>query len=348
MNFLKAVLRKNLFVYDFVLRIRFHKNNRAIKKFTNEISKIDSILDYDSFVEKMKQIPSNKLNDVYSIKRVFGESLLYGHGYSLLQFANLSIKNIKYLPILEHGIPYSNFDSSKYKVNNAYIFQGKNNDLNWRKTKNNPAYYVGPYIHYCDYVYDKQKISDLKKEMGKTLLLFLPHSIETKQFSIDVNNIITGIEKACGKVDTILACVYCMDCINMPRIEGINIRYVSAGFKLDWRFVSRLKTIIELADIVYYTSFSSSIGYAFYLNKQIICNPNAKDYEQVKKEIGEESLSKLELFNKLFGPSSKATYEEKVAFINHYWGLDEIKTKEEIRSIVVENKKRIRRKLGFY
>ena len=348
MHFFVKLIKKNLYIYDFALRLRFSKNNKALKKFVSEISSIDPILDYKSFVVAMKKIPSNRLSDVYSIKRSFGESLLYGHGECVLKYAGLSNSSLKYLPILEHGVPYSEFDSTKYKVNNAYIFQGKNNDLNWKKTKKNPAYYIGPYIHYCDCIYSQEKMNQLKREMGNTLLIFLPHSIETKQFSIDVKNILSGIKDVCGNIDTILACVYCMDCINIPVIQDYNIRFVCAGFKLDSLFVSRLKTIIELSDIVYYTSFSSSIGYAFYLKKHIICNPNNNDYAQVEKEIGKESSRRLALFHSLFGISSTSTNEEKYAFINYYWGLDQIKTKEEIRLIVKENKKRIRRRLGFY
>lgn len=79
------------------------------------------------------------------------------------------------------------------------------------------------------------------------------------------------------KIDTVLACVYCMDAPYIEEAETNSIKYVSAGFKLDYKFISRLKTILQLADVVYYSSFSSSMGYAYYMGKNIICNPSPKD-----------------------------------------------------------------------
>ena len=344
---MKNFVRKNLFFYDFLLRIKFHHHNKLMHKFTNDISSIDPIMHYEDFVEAMKKIPNNSTNDIYSYKRVYGESLLYGHANALINYSGYSYKKRKYIPVIEHGILYSDFNPDRYKLKNSYIFQGKSNWLDWNRTQRSTPYYIGPYIHYCDYCYSKEIILDIKKKNGKTLLLFLPHSIETKQFSIDVENIINGMRDRLGNIDTILACVYCMDCKNMPKINDEKIHFVSAGFKLDPLFICRLKTIIELSDIVYYTSFSSSIGYAYYLGKEIVCNPNVRDYEQVKDQIGASAYSKLVEFHNLFGFDSNSSEIEKRAFINRYWGLDEIKTKDEVFNILRENEKRIKKRFGF-
>lgn len=346
MHWFSKIIRKNIFIYDFLLKIRFRKRNKELLSFTDAISRIDPIMHYADFVEAMRKTPKRS-KDIYALKRAYGESFLYGHGGELMDYSGYPRNKKIFIPIIEHGILYSDFDPTRYKIHNSYIFQGKSNYSDWKKTQKSKPYYIGPYIHYCDYCYDNTTISKLKKKNGKTLLLFLPHSIETKQFSIDLQNILSGLKGRFEKIDTILACVYCMDCLDLPKISDKRIRLVSAGFKLDPLFISRLKTIIELSDIVYYTSFSSSIGYAYYLGKTIVCNPNERDYKQVQDEIGETACAKLKSFHRLFGLDSNSSDSAKREFVNELWGLDEIKTKEEILNILKENERRIKCRLGF-
>lgn len=349
MKKIKKLLHKNLYLYDLTLRLSFKKYNREMIDFTKRISKIDPIMNYEYFRVVMKEIPKFELKDVYTLKRSFSENLLYGHAFNLLKYAGLSEKNMFYVPVLEHGIPYSSiFDAEKYKLNNTYIFQGKNNKKSWDCKKRTSAYYIGPYIHYCSGIYDNQTILDFKKKNGLTALIFLPHSIETNSFKVNVQKIIDDFKKIKGlEIKTVLACVYCMDATNIQIIDDDSIKFVSAGFKLDNNFIRRLKLILELADIVYYSSFSSSIGYAYYLNKKIICNPTEDDLEELKKMADNSAVEKMLKLQELFGIHSVGNDQLKYDFINKYWGLEEIKTPEEIRMIIKKNRSRIIRHFGF-
>jgi len=349
MDKLKRLLHENIYLYDFALQRSFGQYNKSMETFIESISKIDPIGDYEAFREKMKEIPALPYNDIYAIRRAYGENTLYGHAYNLLEYAGLDRKDIFYTPILEHGIPYSSqFDGTKYKLNNAYIFQGKNNSEAWEREKKQKAYYIGPYIHYCEGIYDAKTIESIKSKNGLTALVFLPHSIETNQFKVDISRVLEEFKKATGSdIKTIIACVYCMDAPNIEEPSDDNIHFVSAGFKLDHNFIRRLRTIMELADVVYYSSFSSSIGYAYYLQKRIICNPTERDYEELGKLVDVTAVEKLKTLHELFGIDAVVDKKAQRSFINQYWGIDEIKSPDEIRCIVDENKRRIKRRLGF-
>lgn len=349
MEKLGQILHKNLYMYDLALQLSYGKYNKSMINFIEEISKIDSILEYDIFRSYMKQIPKLAHGDIYSIQRSFAENTLYGHAYNLLKYAGMQEKEIFYAPVLEHGIPYSSkFDSNKYKLNNAYIFQGKNNSESWVKEKKQKAYYIGPYIHYCTGIYDSETIQNMKKKNGLTALLFLPHSIETNAFKVNVHNIIEEFRAIEGlEIKTVLACVYCMDALNIDDIKEKSIKFVSAGFKLDNNFIRRLKSILELADVVYYSSFSSSIGYAYYLNKKIICNPTLEDLKKLEHLIDKSAMEKMIKLRDLFGVNSEENKQLQYDFINQYWGLDQIKTPNEVKKIISDNKFRIIRHLGF-
>ena len=349
MKNIKQMLHENIYLYDLALRFTYGSYNKKMTSFIEKISEIDSIQDYPQFRDAMKDIPELVYDDIYAIRRSYGENTLYGHAYNVLKYAGLNEKSMFYLPILEHGIPYSDvFNPEKYKLNNSFIFQGRNNEKQWKHSKKQAAYYIGPYIHYCDGIYDDETVKRIKEKNGYTALVFLPHSIETNQFRINVKKIIEEFNITQGmKIDTVLACVYCMDAPYIEEAETNSIKYVSAGFKLDYKFISRLKTILQLADVVYYSSYSSSMGYAYYMGKNIICNPSPKDIEDIEKLIDKSAAEKLVRMKELFGVDSKASEESKREFINEFWGLDEIKSPDEIRKIFNENRKRIRHKIGF-
>ncbi|MCI8728161.1 MAG: hypothetical protein HFG66_19110 [Hungatella sp.] len=350
---IKKIASKNWFIYDFILRnIAADYNSRAIA-FTQRISQIDSIADFELFKEEMNRVPDVKLGTTVTIKRAYSENTLYGYAYSLMLYAEIPEKDIIYLPIVEHGIPFgSDFTPERYPLNNSYIFQGKYAMNGWNQTfKNRKMFFVGPLIHYCPDFYSKKQISKMKEKLGRTALIFLPHSSEENKIQFNVDNIInTYLAKSADNIESVLVCVYCQDVNQIGReaLRDRKIHYVSAGFKLDSLFISRLKAIIELSDIVFYDSFSSSIGYSYYLGKKIVTYIDEIQLEKWGKQWGNEACTKLKQIAKLFPINEiedKRMNQEK--FIDKYWGISNIRDKEYIRKIVEFNKKRIRQKIGF-
>lgn len=118
--------------------------------------------------------------------------------------------------------------------------------------------------------------------------------------------------------------------------------------------MSRLKSIISLADTVLYPSFTTSIGFSYYMKKRVIFKNNfasisikSKCSEDVQEKMNSEYKTMSEIFAEIFSEDSVPFSSEQYSLIDKYWGLSEIKTKEEIRGILDENKKYIRSRLGF-
>ena len=345
---LKQIVEKNWYINDILRRIVFRKFNRELSAFENEISKIDSIKDIDAFSKEMKKIPKTILGSGYTHKRSYSENTIYGYASELMQYAGLENENMLYMPLLEHGVTYrTQLSQERYNFSSPYIFQGAFHKEEWVKHSKQKCYSIGPYIHYARDIYEQSKINSIKKKNGKTLLFFPAHSIEIgldfeyRQKESYADSIWSDYIK---DFDTAMACVYCLDFLNgvEEAIHNGPIKVVSAGFKTDPLFVRRLKTIINMADTVLYSCISSSIGYAFYLGKTVVASvpENMMKGEDVISEANRELM-------RLFSLDNKASDEERQIWVNDYWGLDQIKTKQEIADIYYENKKRLTSHFGF-
>jgi hypothetical protein len=126
-------------------------------------------------------------------------------------------------------------------------------------------------------------------------------------------------------------------------------RIVSAGFRGGTAFLQRLKTILQLADMVATDSLGTHVGYGVCLKVPCIyfetsihatdkCN-NVSKYTEFTKPI-------LENFKTIFSNADSIS-PQMWEFCNKYWGLDQIKTQEEIKAIYEINVEITRRAKGF-
>ena len=351
MKDIRTLSSSNWFVYDLLLKVTNAKFNRELLEFTNEIGTVDPILNFFDFKDKMSRVPKLRHGTTYSFKRAWGESALYGHAYQLLKYSGLQLNDLIYCPIIEHGIPYgANYDKKRYPKKNSYIFQGRYNQKEWEEKRKSKAYYIGPYIHYADNFYTKEKIDSYKKQNGTSALIFLPHSWETNQIMINVENSLERYQKVVNdSIEHVFVCVYCQDVQMVPEklVQNKNVTFVSAGYKTDNMFISRLKTILSLADYVFYTSISSSIGYAYYLGKQVVCDISEEELANTYQCFGQAGVNKLLEFKNAFGDGPYFSKEEQKNVVEKYWGLNEIKSPEEIRQMIQNNKKRLLSRFGM-
>lgn len=356
--FLKGLIEKNIYVSEIIKRIIGNKYNKQMIMCAKSFSEIDSISSIDLFRKKISEIPSATLNSYHSIKCSYSENTLYGYAYSLLKYAEVDVENnIFYLPLLEHGINTLERLVGQY-THRPFIFQGKYKEEIWKIENNKiPVYYVGPFIHYVDPYYEKGKTEQIKNNNGRTLLVFPPHGTEKNEYDFEFDKFNDMLFEKIGKeFETIIACVYWSN-INDPYIrflESKGVKIVSAGFKLDPLFVSRLKTIIQLSDVVLYPSFTTSIGYSYYLGKQVIFVDDLNEKEDLQEELSDyqkEYNCSLKKINKecakIFPIEANKKTASKDAFVEKYWGISEIKTKEEIRDILLQNKKYVKKRMGF-
>jgi len=358
MLMLRKIIERNIYINDIIRRIVCANYNKAILSFVKKISQVDSIVNFDDFKEALNELPSRDKGSSYTYKCAYSENCLYGYATELMSYANLDSNKMMYLPLLEHGINFCEQVGYGYKQHVSYIFQGRSKEQSWKKERRGiPAYFIGPYIHYVRDYYDEEHINKIKSELGRTLLVFTPHSTEMGEVSLALDNFDDYLFNQIGKkYDTIIACVYWADATTAytQKLADSGAKIVSAGFKMDPLFAQRLKSIIKIADDVLFPGITTALGYAYYCGKKVIY----VDYEESIVDTGALANQKLQVyqdglmdhrlsFAKVFHEDADIITQEKSKLINFYWGLDEIKTPEQIRDIYFNNKHRIKKRLGF-
>jgi hypothetical protein len=272
---------------------------------------------------------------------VYNESIMYGHGKALMEYAGIDKLDYANFPFVRHGV----FAAGRYpEFHSAVIYSGE-----WEKRFYNerysyiPAFTVGPYIQYAKNIYSENKLREKRVKNGKTALIFLSHNTEKNHTTYDEESIIKKI--LCDytkRYDTILVCAYWCDvnkdCYDILYKNGIQI--VSAGFRWDERFIRRLRTLYELTDDVIVYGFSSAAIYALAMKKKLyIYDINEKltmngygnlvktTYLHETKEYAE--LTRILYEN--FGDNNEklSSLEEKL--LNDLFGFDIYRTPDEIR-----------------
>ena len=352
MNALREKIEKNCFFNNITRSIVMASYNNRLEKIISEFTKVDSIQDIDQFKEKIRVLKIPKSNNIYAIKKSYSEGLLYGHINALYKYAGLDKREFIYSPTIEHGIQfYGNLRNNYF----PRIFQGEYLFQQWHMQKPGvPLFAVGPYIHYAENYYSEKKVESIKHKNGKTLLVFPFHSYEFAKIKYGESNFVKKImHDIAREYSTVIVCAYWLD-INsnlykMFEAEGATL--VSAGFRSDPNFISRLKTIINLADSVYSNAIGTFVGYALYLNKPVYL-----ELDQIQQESEDLTITdKMEVrmqrcnyeFGKLFSPKYDKSLKEQLEFCNLYWGFDCIKSPDELKQILVLNKKLLIKSRGF-
>ena len=272
------------------------------------------------------------------------ESHYYGNIETLIEYAEIAKEDIPYFPIVSHAdsMPVYTVD---YMYKTAVVMSGiyYRNRIH-RQAPWVPVFSVGPYIHYANGIYDAEKISDLKKKNGRTLLAFLPHSIEGYEKKYSYKTFIDEIRAAFGqKFEQIMLCVYWADADSeaCSYAEGTGMKVVSAGFRWDAQFDCRLRTLLELADAVVFGDAGTFIPYAIHMEKPIGKIDGRVDEDlyvmqmsEMERKIGidKEYLKYMDRFNDLFHEKLEmdSSYRK---FMNPFAGFDQIRSKKYIRDI---------------
>lgn len=209
-------------------------------------------------------------------------------------------------------------------------------------------YQIGPYIHYAPDYYDENKFSEVKKRLGRTLLVFFSHSGTGQSVNFDLDALIESINSVRGRFKTVVISLFWSD-IN-PQIESRLLKegylIFSSGHRYDYYFLSRQKTMIKLADVTMSNSPGTHIAYCTYLNKphwlirqEINYNSlnstgiaNTAIIEQQSKDV--VNLKEKEELYKAFSQYLEDLTEEQKKLCNYYFGFSYIKSVNEMKSVL--------------
>ena len=205
---------------------------------------------------------------------------------------------------------------------------------------------IGPYINYTSTLLSDETIQQLKEQMGKTLLVFPSHSIDSEAASYNIESFINELENIRNGYDTILVCLFWVDALNNTLVEKynkMNYRLCTAGHLHDTNFLSRLRSIIELSDFTVSNNVGTHVGYCISLGKpHYIFRNNVSRVLKHKKEYFSEE-SRMPTFNtetkevyEAFSSLSNIISNQQYKVVDKYWGLSQLKTPNELKDILTE------------
>lgn len=209
-----------------------------------------------------------------------------------------------------------------------------------------PVAMVGPYIAYSEGYLDEAERAALKNQLGNTMLVFPTHSIDRVKVGYETSSLIEEINLVAKKnsVKSILVCLYYRDLLNgrAKEYEDAGYTVVTAGYREDLLFLSRLKSLIELADISVSNSVGTHVGYCVYLGvphyiipqESSFSTASSADKREFENALDRTSMNeKSEIESAFRFPNEVLTVEQKT-ICDKYWGFSHVLSREEMLILI--------------
>lgn len=307
--------------------------------FLNEIDRRSklSIFDYKALGKELSEYPCFYIPD----------SNYYGLYHNLLGYAGLRKEDLnlnqKHYFYIEHGLVLGayvnsyNIGKSKLVTTLSPVRQSHIDNT----VEGVLSHAIGPYIHYCKSLLSAAEITAKKSEFGKVLLVIPSHSIGSVMAQFDEDSFIAAIRKKRVGFDTVIVCLYWKDIDN-----GADKIYLDEGFKIstaghrdDLNFLPRLKSLFLLASEVYTNSTGTHVAYSLNVGLPISIYYQKVSYKvlqyfRIHSELleDEKNISSSALDRKTI---REALIHDDRAVLNQYFGLDQVKSPEEMRKLLL-------------
>jgi hypothetical protein len=312
--------------YDAYLRLRHRKERLAFRRHMKELASAEL-----HEIRRLAAIPPAGCrgflceNEHYgnreAVERLLGTKVrgYVEHGLYLGEFVPDRLRYMPFETIYTYG-PY------RKRVLEAYLRE------HGLKKKIVTA---GPYILGAPSYYPDAKIRELRKRRGKTLLFFPSHSIEDLRARYRQEETLDLLHRLRERhrFETVTVCFYWNDLLegrDTPyRKRGFEI--VTAGHREDPRFLSRLRTIIELSDMTASNGLGTHLGYCVALGKAHYLMRQEVRYEgpraATERERGERwrrcYAAELERFRNAFGTYRETITPRQKDLVEYFWGAGE-------------------------
>ena len=267
---------------------------------------------------------------------------LYGFFSTFTQYAGLKKINPR------HGIEHGLYIAAKGK---QYAHEITFGDYRERALTiaHSKAVKIGPYIHYATPLLNEDEFNVLKQQVGKVLLVFPMHSIDALTVAYDIAVFIEYIEKKKAPYDTVIVCLHWKDfeLNKATAYEAKSYKIVTAGHPYDDYFLPRLKTIINLSDMVVSNDVGTHVGYCIYMNKPVNLFTQSVQYKSgssenaFKKEINTrtseewDELRKIkERLHRLFSIFDEKITKEQYDEIAGLFGFNCIRDRKTLKKML--------------
>lgn len=266
------------------------------------------------------------------------ENSYYGMGNILREYSGFKGS----IPVtVEHGLYFGAGATEELEKFNlpAVITYGNYRKNSLSHITNRPVFTIGPYIQYVK-PYDN--LSEIKSNLGKTLLVFPSHSIETNEISYKVDDFIkfiNDVKKSIG-AKTVLVSLYFKDIEKYKNLyESCGYKVVCSGYRTDLDFMKKQRSFIELSDYVLTNSLGTHIGYAITLKKPVSFFKQNLEYKYISEaeknlrdpfKKQDEYKNNLEIISSAFSGFQESISDEQIKIVEFYWGLGIKRTPQEL------------------
>jgi predicted SAM-dependent methyltransferase len=269
----------------------------------------------------------------------------YGHATILKKYAQIQ-REYQIKAVIEHGpfLPDWVWDVDIKFPLPAMLVYGAYRYPILREKTNKALFSIGPIIRYASHFLDKHTLGMEKQRIGKTLLVFPDHSTHWVETRYDIHEYCRMLEDIGKEFNTVMVCIYWEDVL-----RGIAEKYmehgfecVTAGHMYDPLFLSRLKSIIELATISTSCSIGTQVccciamGKPHFITKIEVKHtaesPEILERDMPPKSVGESAVMKIQMRD-AFSEIRSDISQKQIEFANKYWGFPEFKTSEEMKLI---------------
>lgn len=337
---LKSFLKKNTYLNDWFFRNYRAEIEERLREIIVVLSEQDSLLDVNPLLAYKDSI-ERKSVPFWSYDINTTNSRMYGIHSSV--FTGINDRNV-FFPSVEHGLIFHNrnWTDTQDTVRASCITFGDFRKAILQRCYDTPIFCVGPYIHYARDYYQPEVMVEKKTALGKNLLVFPTHGTDDANVTYHEKVFIEKILSMKKDFDSITACIYWWN-LDTPLVQALKkegCHIVSAGFREDPRFLSRLKAIIDLSDFVMGDSVGTHIGYCINRQKPFcyfdasttkkdLTNFDDEDQAFMQKHIAH--ISSVFLDASVIG-------KEQLEVYRYYWGGDHLRTCEEIYEMYRINK----------
>jgi hypothetical protein len=194
------------------------------------------------------------------------ERYFYGIAYTLMSYCGFRSGDWNALPGIHHGVMDYHAENSWPEYSPILI------STPYQRNYNMPIIEAGPYIRYAKPYLDHSQTKALKDKLGRTLVAFPMHNDLTRNTNYDEEKFNQYLYAEKRNYDTVILCLHVFDLTEekVKHYENNGILPVSLGVRMDQVYLSKLRSLLDLADVVLTNYIGSLLNHATALNKTVM------------------------------------------------------------------------------
>jgi hypothetical protein len=276
---------------------------------------------------------------------ISGSNEYYGHAQALKDYASLPRDHVL-KAALEHGAGLSDrcWDVLLTMPLPAILVMSPFRKAFVSRLTDKQIVTLGPYIHYARPWLTPGETAAVRSALGKTLVAFPAHSSHNITLQYSVDSFCRELEKAGRGFDTILINLYWKDALH-----GLADQYRKKGYKVvtcghiyDSRFLSRLRSLIEISSMTASNLVTTAIGYSLHLQTPHVHIPmiiglgadSREKFERDYTSLHDKETDAVREIRLAFADRSGEITPEQRVIAARYWGCGQELEPEGLRYVL--------------